>query len=160
MVTNDMDEAMRQKALKSLKASYDMYETTKKETKNKMKDALNSDGTKKYSGDDIKNQIALIEKAQEDVIAQYTAIGGNLDELKKKSKSTTRKMTDFASPSVVSKAVMEKMAEDIGASKKKEIDEAINGAAKTMEKSYIPSKGEYDPTEQFDVIPLPSKGEG
>lgn len=160
MAINDMDEVMRQKALKGLKASYDMYETTKKETKNKMKDALNPDGTKKYSGDDIKNQIALIEKAQEDIIAQYTAIGGDLDELKKKTKSTTRKMTDFASPSEVSKAVMEKMAEDIGASKKKEIDEAINGAAKTMEKSYIPSKGDYDPTEQFDVIPLPSKGEG
>lgn len=160
MAINDMDEVMRQKALKGLKASYDMYETTKKETKNKMKDALNPDGTKKYSGDDIKNQIALIEKAQEDIIAQYTAIGGDLDELKKKTKSITRKMTDFASPSEVSKAVMEKMAEDIGASKKKEIDEAINGAAKTMEKSYIPSKGDYDPTEQFDVIPLPSKGEG
>lgn len=160
MATNNMDEVMRQKTLKGLKASYDMYETTKKETKNKMKDALNPDGTKKYSGDDIKNQIVLIEKAQEDVVSQYTELGGNIEELKKKTKTSARKITDLSSPTVVSKAVMEKMAEDIGTSKKKEIDEAINGAAKTMEKSYIPSKGEYDPTEQFDVIPLPSKGEG
>lgn len=160
MAENNMDEVMVEKALKGLKASYDMYETTKKETKNKMKDALNPDGTKKYSNDDIKNQITLIEKAQEDVVSQYTALGGNLEDLKKKTKSNIRKITDFSSPSVVSKAVMEKMAEDIGTSKKKEIDDAISNAAKTMEKSYIPSKGDYDPTEQFDVIPLPSKGEG
>lgn len=160
MAENNMDEVMVEKALKGLKASYDMYETTKKETKNKMKDALNPDGTKKYSNDDIKNQITLIEKAQEDVVSQYTALGGNLEDLKKKTKSNIRKITDFSSPSVVSKAVMEKMAEDIGTSKKKEIDDAISSAAKTMEKSYIPSKGDYDPTEQFDVIPLPSKGEG
>ena len=160
MAENNMDEVMVEKALKGLKASYDMYETTKKETKNKMKDALNPDGTKKYSNDDIKNQITLIENAQEDVVSQYTALGGNLEDLKKKTKSNIRKITDFSSPSVVSKAVMEKMAEDIGTSKKKEIDDAISSAAKTMEKSYIPSKGDYDPTEQFDVIPLPSKGEG
>lgn len=160
MAENNMDEVMVEKALKGLKASYDMYETTKKETKNKMKDALNPDGTKKYSNDDIKNQITLIEKAQEDVVSQYTALGGNLEDLKKKTKSNIRKITDFSSPSVVSKAVMEKMAEDIGTSKKKEIDDAISSAAKTMEKSYIPSKGDYDSTEQFDVIPLPSKGEG
>jgi hypothetical protein len=160
MAENNMDEVMVEKALKGLKASYDMYETTKKETKNKMKDALNPDGTKKYSNDDIKNQITLIENAQEDVVSQYTALGGNLEDLKKETKSNIRKITDFSSPSVVSKAVMEKMAEDIGTSKKKEIDDAISSAAKTMEKSYIPSKGDYDPTEQFDVIPLPSKGEG
>ena len=36
MAENNMDEVMVEKALKGLKASYDMYETTKKETKNKM----------------------------------------------------------------------------------------------------------------------------
>ena len=32
MAENNMDEVMVEKALKGLKASYDMYETTKKET--------------------------------------------------------------------------------------------------------------------------------
>ena len=53
----DKDTLQVEKALKQLKCSYDMYETTKKQTEKKMKEALNKDGTKKYTAEDIKEEI-------------------------------------------------------------------------------------------------------
>ena len=52
MANNETDTLQVEKSLKQLKVSYDMYETTKKQTERRMKDALNPDGTKKYTADD------------------------------------------------------------------------------------------------------------
>ena len=72
----DKDTLQVEKTLKQLKCSYDMYETTKKQTERRMKEALNQDGTKRYSAEDIKDEIALISEAQKDVIEQYIMLGG------------------------------------------------------------------------------------
>ena len=59
----DNDTLQVEKALKQLKCSYDMYETTKKQTEKKMKEALNKDGTKKYTAEVLMDEIALITEA-------------------------------------------------------------------------------------------------
>ena len=48
-----------------------MYENTKKTTEQRMKEALNKDGTKKYTQSDIDKELELISEAQDDVVKQY-----------------------------------------------------------------------------------------
>ena len=54
----------QEKMLKQLKASFDMYENTKKSTEKRMKEALNKDGTKKYTKADIEKDLELISEAE------------------------------------------------------------------------------------------------
>ena len=152
----DKDTLQVEKALKQLKCSYDMYETTKKQTERKMKEALNNDGTKKYTTDDIKEEIALITEAQNDVVTQYLQLGGKEEDLKKKTRKKT--VTDI-SRETVNKTVMD-MMQEMDNDRREALDRAVSATATRMEQSYIPTKGNYNPEAAFDVIPLPSKGEG
>lgn len=152
----DKDTLQVEKALKQLKCSYDMYETTKKQTERKMKEALNNDGTKKYTTDDIKEEIALITEAQNDVVTQYLQLGGKEEDLKKK---TRKKVTTDTSRETVNKTVMD-MMQEMDNDRREALDRAVSATATRMEQSYIPTKGNYNPEAAFDVIPLPSKGEG
>lgn len=152
----DKDTLQVEKALKQLKCSYDMYETTKKQTERKMKEALNNDGTKKYTTDDIKEEIALITEAQNDVVSQYLQLGGKEEDLKKKTRKKT--VTDI-SRETVNKTVMD-MMQEMDNDRREALDRAVSATATRMEQSYIPTKGNYNPEAAFDVIPLPSKGEG
>ena len=76
----------QEKVLKQLKVSYNMYEKTKKETEKKMKETLLPDGTKKYTKEQIKEQIELITRAQDDIVSQYVACGGKEDDIRKKTR--------------------------------------------------------------------------
>lgn len=152
----DKDTLQVEKALKQLKCSYDMYETTKKQTERKMKEALNNDGTKKYTTDDIKEEIALITEAQNDVVTQYLQLGGKEEDLKKK---TRKKVTTDTSRETVNKTVMD-MMQEMDNDRREALDRAVSATATRMEQSYIPTKGNYNSEAAFDVIPLPSKGEG
>ena len=152
----DKDTLQVEKALKQLKCSYDMYETTKKQTERKMKEALNNDGTKKYTTDDIKEEMALITEAQNDVVTQYLQLGGKEEDLKKK---TRKKVTTDTSRETVNKTVMD-MMQEMDNDRREALDRAVSATATRMEQSYIPTKGNYNPEAAFDVIPLPSKGEG
>ena len=152
----DKDTLQVEKALKQLKCSYDMYETTKKQTERKMKEALNNDGTKKYTTDDIKEEIALITEAQNDVVTQYLQLGGKEEDLKKK---TRKRVTTDTSRETVNKTVMD-MIQEMDNDRREALDRAVSATATRMEQSYIPTKGNYNPEAAFDVIPLPSKGEG
>ena len=155
MVANKEQNTLEvEKALKQLKSSYDMYEKTKKETERRMKEALLPDGTKKYNSDDIKKQLELISTAQSDIIGQYLQLGGNEEGLKKKTrKRTNTQMTD------VSKTVREMMTE-MEDDRKTVLANAVSATATRLEQEYLPTKGSYNPEAAFDVIPLPSKGEG
>ena len=152
----DKDTLQVEKALKQLKCSYDMYETTKKQTERKMKEALNNDGTKKYTTDDIKEEMALITEAQNDVVTQYLQLGGKEEDLKKK---TRKKVTTDTSRETVNKTDMD-MMQEMDNDRREALDRAVSATATRMEQSYIPTKGNYNPEAAFDVIPLPSKGEG
>ena len=151
MANNEQNTLEVEKALRQLKNSYDMYEKTKKETEKRLKEKLNPDGTKQYTPEEIKKNLDLINTAQEDVVGQYLALGGNIEDLKKKTK---KKIT----PTNVEKSVRE-MMEDMEVDRKKALDEAVSATATRMEQEYIPSKGSYNPEAAFDVIPLPSNGE-
>lgn len=151
MANNEQNTLEVEKALRQLKSSYDMYEKTKKETEKRLKEKLNPDGTKQYTPEEIKKNLDLINTAQEDVVGQYLALGGNIEDLKKKTK---KKIT----PTNVEKSVRE-MMEDMEVDRKKALDKAVSATATRMEQEYIPSKGSYNPEAAFDVIPLPSNGE-
>lgn len=151
----DKDTLQVEKALKQLKCSYDMYETTKKQTERRMKDTLNQDGTKRYTAEDIKDEIALISEAQKDVIEQYIMLGGKEEDLKKKSR---KKVADISKENV-NKTVLE-MMQEMEDDRKEALDKAVSATATKLEQQYIPAKGDYNPEAAFDVIPLPSKGEG
>ena len=152
----DKDTLQVEKALKQLKCSYDMYETTKKQTEKKMKEALNKDGTKKYTTEDIKEEIALITEAQNDVITQYLQLGGKEEDLKKK---TRKKSTTDISKETVGRTILD-MMQDNEEDRKEALEREISATSTRLEQSYIPTKGSYNPDVTFDVIPLPSKGEG
>lgn len=151
----DKDTLQVEKALKQLKCSYDMYETTKKQTEQRMRDALNADGTKKYNEEEIKEEIKLITEAQNDVVKQYIQIGGNENDIKKK----TRKKVADVSKENINKTVLE-MMQEMEDDRKEALDKAVSATATKLEQQYIPAKGNYNPEAAFDVIPLPSKGEG
>lgn len=154
VVNNEKNTLEVEKALNQLKNSYDMYEKTKKETERRMKEALLPDGTKKYNSDDIKKQLELISTAQSDIIGQYLQLGGSEEDLKKKTrKRTNTQMTD------VSKTVREMMTE-MEEDRKTVLANAVSATATRLEQEYLPTKGSYNPEAAFDVIPLPSKGEG
>ena len=155
MATNESNTLQVDKALKQLKCSYDMYETTKKQTERKMKEAINKDGTKKYTAEDIKNEMELINEAQNDVVMQYIAVGGKEEDIRKKS----RKKADITSKESVSKTVLE-MMEEMEADRQIALENAVSATATRLDQTYIPAKGSYSSDATFDVIPLPSKGEG
>jgi hypothetical protein len=150
---NEKDTLQVEKALKQLKNTYDMYEKSKKETENRLKNMLNSDGTKRYTSEDINEQLKLIEEAQSDVVHQYLMLGGKEEDLKKK---TRKKSINSNSTAKTVLEMMQEMEED----RKEALENAISATATKIEQEYIPSKGDYNPEAAFDVIPLPSKGEG
>lgn len=143
----------KEKILKQLKNSFEMYENTKKSTEKRMKEALTKEGTKKYTQSDIDKELELINEAQDDVIRQYVECGGNEEDLKKSGRKKSTKKTNEQSTIV---DMMNKMDED----RKKELEKAVSATATKLEQEYIPPKGNYNPEAAFDVIPLPSKGEG
>ena len=150
-----MVEVNEERSLKQLKLSYDMYEKTKKETEKRLKAALNEDGTRKYTKEDIDKEIKLIETAEQDIIDQYVQYGGNIDDLKKKKKVSNAKVNDL---DAISKAALELMNEE--EQKAEKVKTAVNETETRLEQEYIPKKGTYQPGANFDIINLPSKGEG
>lgn len=145
----------RDSELRMLKSSYDMYETTKKETRRNMRDAVNTDGTKKYTQEDIKKSIALITEAQNDIVEKYTVAGGNPEDLKKKA---SQLFPETKLPEQQPKTLKE-MMEEMGMDRERILKEAVSATATRMEETHIPPKGDYQPVQTYDVIPLPSKGE-
>ena len=163
-MAENMDYAQEQ-ALKILEASYEMYEKTKKETERRMEDDLNPDGSKKFTRAAIDDKLRQIQDAQNDVITQYIQTGGNLDDLKKK-KPKKRGVTALKEFTKTSKTTNTKKNTTINTKKttmattkktfEKETVEEINKMDKI---TYIPKKREYNANTQFDIIPLPSKGQ-
>jgi hypothetical protein len=156
MANNEVNTLQVEKALKQLKTSYDMYENTKKQTERRMKDSLNPDGTKKYSAEEIKDEIELITEAQNDVVSQYIQLGGKEEDLKKKGR---KKSSSVPTKESVNKTVLE-MMQDMQEDRSKALNDAISATATQIEQKYIPTRSEYAADAAFDVIPLPSKGEG
>ena len=151
------NKSEKEKELKMLKVSYDMYENTKKMTEKNMKEALNPDGTKKYTEEAIKAKLDLISTAQDEVVSDYVNLGGKEEDIRKKTKKKATSQTDVKTN--VDASVKE-MLKEIDNDRKLKSENPMDYANEKLDQDYIPKKGDYDPEAAFDVIPLPSKGEG
>ena len=63
------------------KNSYLMYENTKKETREHMKEAMNTDGSKKWTEEDIENRLQQLQELQDDIKQKYLFAGGKEEDL-------------------------------------------------------------------------------
>lgn len=154
----EQSDFTQERALKQLKISYEMYENTKKQTEERMRDALNSDGTKKFTEEKIKEELSLIKEAQDDVVRQYVECGGKEEDIR--NGSNKKNQAKNVIPSVSSQSQNAREIDMIEQSKKETIKNAIEENTKMLEKEYNPVIKKYDSDVAFDVIPLPSKGEG
>ena len=76
-----------EKQKRQLKASFDMWEKTIKETVDAMKNARKEDNTKKYTEDQIDEKIEMLKNGQQDIIEKWVFLGGTLEELRGETKS-------------------------------------------------------------------------
>ena len=162
-----INEQDTEKMKKQLKASYDMYEKTKSETKKKMKAALNEDGTKKYTKKDIDERVSMINTSEEEIVAKFKAIGGTMEELTRKAKISSSKLNALDIESFLSNSEQEYDIDkeehtEVSAQNEnplftnndrtEEIENDISG-------SFMPSREEIMTDTNFDMVSLPSKGE-
>lgn len=166
MSNQTMTEEERLNELKLLKASYDMYERAKKDTMNKRKETKNKEGKQTYSEKDNKKTMELMDTMQKDIITKYEMLGGDLEELKKdignedgrygtytaNSENLLEESTDKNnSPTLIGDGVMDYL------SKIQSTFEIKEEPKKTFKKEDFFDTKKIK--EQFDSIPLPSKGE-
>jgi soluble P-type ATPase len=67
--------------LDTLKTSYKMYNNTIKQTIEKLSEAMNPDGSKRYTKEHIDEKVALIKQLQEDIVVKYAMVGGDPNDL-------------------------------------------------------------------------------
>ena len=161
------------KQIKLHKESYFMYEKTKKECYERMSEAMNEDGSKRFSNDEIQEKIKQIQIMQDDVKEKFLIAGGDLSELKIdiKEKIVDKKVVTKKNNKSSSDIKIKKRTPIVKKNKKDENDEDTNIVSEQIKTPFI-NKSEYneisvvpqnwnsaDFSESFDVIPLPSKGE-
>lgn len=165
------------KEIKMYKESFFMYENTKKECLERMAEAMNPDGSKRWSQEEINEKIQLIQTMQDDVRDKFIMSGGNPDELivkteKKVAEAKTRKPIVRKNNDIMDTPTKKKIS--VVKKDKKEVDEIMENdiieineklektpiSNHTSEISVVPKDWTIsDLSESFDVIPLPSKGE-
>ena len=156
----DLDKQKRQ-----LKASYDMWEKTIKETINTMKNARNEDKTKKYTEDQINSRVELLRDGERDIIDKWIFLGGTKEELDGVSKSERPVVKKKTSGKTVLEKIEEAKLADEEVSAKKVDKEHENDAPQRKKNSLesvsklIPKMDDTNPLASYDIIPLPSKGE-
>ena len=149
------------KKLKTFKESYFMYEKTKKETEERMREAMNPDGSKKWSEENIKEKIALIQSMQDEVLEKYIYIGGNVEDL---TTGNTSSNTHATKKNILKpQKKTEKKKTIISKNDEKKLKEENFETENIVTQKEVPLlKNNWDNisfNESFDVIPLPSKGE-
>lgn len=163
-------DKLNKKAMKIHKETFFMYERTKKETQERLSEAMNPDGSRKYDQDYIDEKIQSLNDAQEDAKMKFLAVGGNPDELVIDSKPTTKKKSitkksavkpnaeQKSRPAIIKKEKAENNEMLVVKDITKEITKRMVNEQK--EKSVVPENWErMDFSDSFDVIPLPSKGQ-
>ena len=153
-----MPEEERIKQLKLLKSSYDMYEKSKKDTKTKMGQKMNSDGSPFYTQAQIDEKLKLIQGMEDEVIEQYVALGGDINQLKvlKKSSSKSkapRTVMDVMNEKPVQPRQVEVQSVPLESNPVAQPINVPNPAAQVEVETQAPTGAIYD------VIPLPSGGE-
>ena len=158
------------KEIKTHKESYFMYERTKKETFEKMNEAMNPDGSKRWTNEDINEKLEMITRMQDDVKNKFLLAGGDIEDLKvdskevkplknkkivsKKEKTEKNNIELKTKKPIIKKQKEEHLVE--------EVEKTENVSTKTVHTDVpvVPSNWNSSVfSESFDVIPLPSKGE-
>lgn len=159
-------EQNQKRTLAILKESFFMYEKSIKDAQEKLREAMQPDGSKRFTQEEIDNKIAQIREMQEDVKGKFMSLGGDLNELiisAEPKKPTKTKAPIKKGKSV--KAVSEKKVKPIVKPKKEEkYNETVNSLTeeniiKQQIKPVVADLNSIDFSATFDVIPLPSKGE-
>ena len=153
-----MPEEERIKQLKLLKSSYDMYEKSKKDTKTKMGQKMNSDGSPFYTQAQIDEKLKLIQGMEDEVIEQYVALGGDINQLKVLKKSSSkpkaqRTVMDVMNEQPVQPRQVEVQSVPVESNPVAQPIKVPNPAAQVEVETQAPTGAIYD------VIPLPSGGE-
>ena len=155
-----------EKQKRQLKASFDMWEKTIKETIDAMKNARNEDKTKKFTEDQIEEKVEMLKNGQQDIIDKWVFLGGTIEELRGETKSAK----PVVKKKVTGKTVLEQIAE-VNASQDNETPKVKKAEKKndTVEikatkkvdspSKLIPKMDDSNPMASYDIIPLPSKGE-
>lgn len=169
-----MDKLTNKKQMEMHKESFFMYEKTKKECIERMSEAMNPDGSKKWTQEEINEKVKMIEQMQSDVKEKFLIAGGNIDDLNietekpviKTRKVVSKKNNETNTENTVKKVSLSK--------KKKESDNTAvdNIRPKNDIKPVLPTQQTHNEisvvpadwstsnfSESFDVIPLPSRGE-
>lgn len=160
--------AVDKKAIKMHKESYLMYEKTKREAQEKLSEAMNPDGSKKYDQEYIDEKLKLIQEMQDEVKVKYIMAGGNPEDLVEETKTTKKAKTPVQSPTKktpielkprpsISKKVVKENDTTVKSESVKTTKKSISVS---QEVSVIPENWDkMDFSDSFDVIPLPSKGQ-
>lgn len=161
---NRISEKERLNELKRLKNSYAMYERAKKESIEKRKNMKDQYGNKKYSDNSIESTIEIMENMQNDILEQYLKYGGSEEDLLSEdveygSYDSVEVVNDVVNETInsqqnikVGDGVMDYLAK---MSAKNESDSTESNIKNKMK----PELFDTDKIkEQFDIIPLPSKG--
>jgi hypothetical protein len=136
-ISQEEREEQRQKRLATLRASYEMYERTKEDTKKRHKTAKDKHGNKMYNPSETKKNLELLETMQQDVYDEYVQLGGNPEDLKLTNKKNT----------VDRRALEEIMKRE---SMKDEMAEMVRNMNKQEQVEDEPEYGYY-PTEDEEV---------
>ena len=170
-----MEKKDNKKEIKVHLESFLMYERTKRECLEKMSEAMNSDGSKRYTQEEINEKVKMIQQMQDDVKNKYLFAGGNPEELnvltedvKTTKKTEKRKITpkknnekntiEIKKHKTIEKKTKEQNDTVLMEEKKDVVIE--NKKSLSNDISVVPADwSANDFSDSFDVIPLPSKGE-
>ena len=155
-----------EKQKRQLKASFDMWEKTIKETIDAMKNARKEDNTKKYTEDEIADKVEMLKNGQQDIIDKWVFLGGTMEELRGETKSTKPVVKKKATGKTVLEQIEEANAAQsnetpkVKKAEKKDDTVEVKVAKKVESPSkLIPKMDDSNPMASYDIIPLPSKGE-
>lgn len=171
--TNMVDK----KAVKMHKESFLMYEKTKKECKERLSEAMNPDGSKRYDQEYIDEKLKQIQDMQDEVKVKYMMAGGDPEDLVESTKPTPEKKvktkaiepkttktakkpseTKTRTPIVKKEKKVSPVVEE--ETTKRNVVEVKKNVNDVKEIPVVPENWDkMDFTESFDVIPLPSKGQ-
>lgn len=171
-----MNKSNKEKDIRMYKESYFMYEKTKNECIERMGEAMNPDGSKKWTQEDIDEKVKMIEQMQSDVKEKFLLSGGDIEELTVKTEPKKSKTRKVISKKETSKDNDKQHVKKVSLlkSKKTELynDKEVTDkdvdikpspvvSDKNVEGVHVisPTWSVSDFSESFDVIPLPSRGQ-
>lgn len=187
-IDNKMSEEDKQREMERLRESYCMYERSKKQTMERRKNLKNANGDPVYSERSIEPTLKLIKTSQDDIVEQYMMYGGTREELEDYAKIDAEKVShENISYNVNEKTGKIEKTPEHAIEVSPELMDYLNKIDQTqstfeIKKNYSENKkineekptqsftkdsinsatNNFDPSkvkQQFDLIPLPSKGE-